>query len=306
MILRVVVIVGILAFSLLKAVPTAAQVENRLAAYTGRNAAGYLEPLVDAFNTVLNSGLFHSARIHKNGVNVSLEFNYMRVYFGGEDRTFTATTEHGFQPEQTVEAPTVVGAKEAVYVEGQGGTRFAFPGGFGLESFSFAAPQIRVGALYGTEVMFRCLFMNTGTADLGSLNLYGFGLRHDISRHVNIDLPVDISVGFFWQRFSMGENRGGDELLAANTFSLGFHVSKKLRRVEPYAGLSYDRFSMAVSYHADSEDSSDAIDLSFDSEENLHAVLGLSLSLAFVTIQGEYNIAAQNAISIGMSLHKHH
>lgn len=300
------VMAGSLALSLLQAVPAAAQVENRLAAYTGRNASGYLEPLVDAFNTMLNSGLFHSAHIYKNGVYASLEFNFMRVYFEDEDRTFTATTELGFQPEQTAEAPTVIGAKEAVYVEGRGGTRFAFPGGFGLKSFSFAAPQIRFGTLYGTEALFRYLFLNTGTEDLGSLNLFGFGLRHDISRHINIDLPVDISAGFFWQRFSMGENKRGDDLLTAKTFSLGFHVSKKLKRVEPYAGLSYDRFSMAVSYLTDSGDSSDAIDLSFASRENIHVALGLSLNLAFMTIQGEYNIAAQNAFSIGLSLHNHY
>lgn len=295
-----------MALSLLEAVPVAAQVESRLAAYTGRNASGYLDPLVDAFNTVLNSGLFRSAHIYNNGVGISLEFNFMRVYFEDEDRTFTATTELGFQPEQTAGAPTVIGAKEAVYVEGQGGTRFAFPGGFDLKSFSFAAPQIRVGTLYGTEVMLRYFFMNTGTEDLGSISLYGFGLRHDISRHINIDLPVDISAGFFWQRFSMGENKGGDALLTANAFSFGFHASKKLKRVEPYVGLSYDRFSMAVSYDADSGDSSDAIDLSFDSRENLHVALGLSLNLAFMTIQSEYNIAAQNAFSIGLSLHNHY
>lgn len=302
MILRGLILPGSLVIMLLQASPSGAQVENRLAAYTGRNASGYLEPLVDAFGTVLNSGLFHSAHIQENGFHVSVEARYMSVFFGDGDRTFAAVTEHGFQPEQTAKAPTVVGAKKAVYVEGEGGTRFAFPGGFDLGSFSFAVPQLRVGTLYGTEAVLRLLFLNLGTSDLGSLNLYGFGLRHSISQHVQIDLPVDMSVGLFWQRFSVGKNKGGDELLEANAFSFGVHVSKRLERMEPYAGFSYDRFSMAVDYQAESENSADAIDLSFDSNEDLHAALGVSYNLAFMTVQCEYNIASQTALSFGFSL----
>ena len=76
--------------------------------------------------------------------------------------------------------------------------------------------------------------------------------------------------------------------------------------MEPYAGLSYDTFTMDVSYSDGSVDSSNAVDLSLESSAHLHLVLGLSLNLAFVTIQSEFNIATQNAYSIGLSFHYTH
>jgi hypothetical protein len=283
--------------------PVSAQLGNQLSSYTGRNASGYLEPLVDAFGADLNAGLYHSARIPQGGLHLSFELLFMSVRFSDADKWFMATTEQGFRPETTMKAPTVVGSKKAVYVDGESGTRFAFPGGFDLDSFDFAVPQLRVGTLLGTEAIFRFALFYTGdSGDLGSFNLYGLGLRHSISQYFD-KLPIDVAVGTFWQRFTMGENERGDDLVEAEAFTVGLNVSKQFSFFEPYAGFSYDNFAVDLSYVGDTAE--DNIDMSLDSDDNYRGTFGAAFNFGFFAAHGEYNIGGQDAFAIGLALRYH-
>lgn len=295
--------VGLSAVLLFLASPVSAQLRDQLASYTGRNASGYLEPLVDAFGADLNAGLHHSAYIPRGGFHVSLELVFMSARFSNEDRTFAATTEGIFSPEQTAEAPTVVGSRHAVYVEGEANTTYAFPGGFDLRSFDFAVPQLRIGSIYGTEALIRFAFVYTGNASLGDYSLYGFGLRHSVSQYFGVDFPIDMAANAFWQRFAMGDNERGDDLVTTEAFTTGVQASKRFGLLEPYVGLSYDLFSVDVSYHGDSPE--DIIELSFESSEHLHMTFGLSFNIAFVVAHGEYNIGTQDAFALGLGIGHH-
>ncbi|MDH5628055.1 MAG: hypothetical protein OEY69_07150, partial [Candidatus Krumholzibacteria bacterium] len=84
-------------------------VQNQISVYTGANAQGYLQPLVNAFGAALNSTYSYSAYIPPSSFHISLEVPVMGVFFEDSDRTFTATTEQGFLPQSEVTtAPTVV------------------------------------------------------------------------------------------------------------------------------------------------------------------------------------------------------
>jgi hypothetical protein len=287
----------------LLAVPVSfAQIEDQLSSYTGANGEGYLQPLADAFEADLNDGLFHSAHIPVMGLNVSLEFRVMAVMFGDDDRTFNAVTEGGFVPEQTVQAPTVVGSGDAKIVTGDGGTQFAFPGGFNLNSFAIAVPQLRVGSIRGTQALIRYFAMNTGDVELGNISLIGIGVRHSISQYLAPLFPVDIAGGFFWQSFSLGENSLGDDLISTSAFSIGVQASKRFVVLEPYGGLSLDTFSMDVKYESDALGSTNTIDLDFGSSTNLHLTLGLGLNFTYAKGFFEYNVAGQNSFSFGIAL----
>jgi len=299
----------LLALLMCIATPLSAQIEDQLSAYTGANATGYLQPLANAFGADLNCGIFRSASIPYLRPTMRLEVQVMSVLFGSDDKTFRAITEHGFSPEQRVSAPTVVGSEKAVLVDGDGGTTYAFPGGFDLHSFALAAPQLRVGGLYGTEAILRYFAMKIGGGDeegdkdLGDVSLFGLGLKHDISRYMPPGLPVDLSAGFFWQRFSLGENERGGHLMESNAFSLGVQASKKLGFFfVPYAGLSYDTHSMDVSYDSEAEGEKKTVDVDFDKTSTLHFTLGLMLNTPGMNVFGEYNIASQSSFSFGVGL----
>jgi hypothetical protein len=287
------------------ALPASAQIEDQLSAYTGPNATGYLQPLADAFGASLNDGFYRSAYIPTTGVRVGLEVLVMGVIFGDDDRTFRATTESGFSPAQTVDAPTIVGSGDALIVGGTAGSSFAFPGGFDLHSFGLAVPQIRVGNFMGSEAVFRWIAVNTGDAELGDISLFGIGARHSISQYFD-DLPVDLAAGFLYQSFSVGENNAGDNLLSTSAFTIGVQGSKRLAAgpltFEPYSALSIDTFKMDVKYESDALGSSTSIDLDFDRDTNFHWTVGTSLNLIIANLYGEYNVAGQNSFSFGLAV----
>ena len=287
---------------LLAAVPVSAQIGDQISAYSGANAEGYLEPLALAIGANLNSGLFHSAHIPLEGLHVSLEIPVMGVIFNDEDRTFTASVEGGFQPldpaDSQVEVSTVIGPGEAVIVDGVAETAFAFPGGFSLNSFVLAVPQLRVGSVRGTEALVRYIALDTaGEVEIGQVSLWGLGVRHNISQYMGPAAPVDIAVGFMYQRFELG-----DKLIDATAFTFGAQVSKQFPSgfavFEPYAGLSYDSFQMDVAYTGKDDE---PVELSFDSHSTAHMTVGLHAQAVYVSFYGEYSLAEQSGFAFGMS-----
>jgi hypothetical protein len=286
---------GWVLLAIMVATPAAAQIEDQLSAYTGKNAQGYLQPLADAFGANLNDGWYHSAAIQGDHLNLSLEVRVMAVLFSDGDREFAASTEDGFSPFTTVKAPTVVGSGTAKTVSGDGGTTFSFPGGFDLNSFAIAVPQLQLGTIHGTQALVRFFAMDTGDTELGNISLFGIGVRHSVSQYLGPLFPVDIAAGFIWQTFSLG-----DKLIDSNAFSMGAQASKRFQVLEPYAGLSVDTFSMDVEYTSDAGGTSQNINMSFDSNTSLHFTLGLSLRLLLLNAFGEYNIAGQNSFSFGL------
>ena len=54
-----------------------AQVEDLVERYAGENADGFLRPLITAFGSNLNSGLYRSAHVPKMGVHVNIAINGM-------------------------------------------------------------------------------------------------------------------------------------------------------------------------------------------------------------------------------------
>ncbi|NNE08402.1 MAG: hypothetical protein HKN20_07565 [Gemmatimonadetes bacterium] len=296
-----------LAAALLLSAPAAeAQLEDQLSAYTGVNAEGYLGPLADAFGSNLNSGLYHTASIGGFGPQVSLEIKAMAVKFGDDDRFFTAQTEGFFVGPESGEAPTVVGPTEGVTVEGDGGAMYTFPGGFDVSSFGLAAPQIRIGAVAGTEALVRYFAAEFGsegeTTELGDVSLFGFGVRHSLSQYLGAVFPVALSAGFFYQTLDVGKTASGADFIASEALSIGVQASKDFGFVEPYAGLSFDSFNMDVTYDSDSDDSEDPIKLSFDSEKTAHLAMGVTLKVPFVSVNGEFNVAGQNSFAVGLAV----
>jgi hypothetical protein len=295
---------GILACAplvLCTATPASAQLEDQLSAYTGVNATGYMKPLVDAFGADLNDGLFHSAHIPAVGLHVSVEMRLMSVHFADEDRTFQGTTEGGFTPQQTVTAPTVIGSGDAVTVSGTSGTSFSFPGGFDLSSFAFAAPQVRVGSVMGTEAIVRYFAIDTGDSELGDLSLFGFGARHSVSQYLGPVFPVDLAVGFFYQSFKLGENDRGGDLVSSDALSFGVQGSKSFGVLEPYGGISYDSHKMKVEYDSDASGTPESIDLEFETDRTLHLTVGLAANFSFVSAHGDFNIADKSSYSVGLA-----
>ncbi len=292
------VVVAIVSLTL--AAPAFAQVDERLKSYTGRNATGYLAPLVDAFRSNLNSGLFHTARIPVSGFHLGLEVNVMSTFFGDDSRTFLATTEGDFVPEQQAEAPTVIGDPEAVIVTGDASTQFAFPGGFDIHHFYFSCPQVTVGSWKGTEALGRVIIYDTGVSELGRMSIWGAGLRHSISQHFPGLAPFDFALGGYWQEATL-QNASGHDVIDSRLATASLQSGVQWGPVYPYAGVSATWFDMDVNYRFD-EPGLDPIALAFQSDGDFQLTMGVSYRVAFLAAYGEYNLAAQSSVAAGLAI----
>lgn len=283
------------------AAPALAQIEDQLSVYTGDNAVGYLQPLADALGASLNDGFYQSARIPRAGVKVGVELKLMGVMFGDDDRSFSANSEGSFQPETTAEVPTVVGDPNAVFVNGQGGATFAFPGGLDLSSFALPVPQLRVSGIAGSEGLLRWVSLDTGDSELGKVSLFGLGVRHSLSQYM-ASPKFDLAAGLLWQHFNVGENSAGGDLMSTSAFSVGLQASKRYGAaitVEPFAGLSLDTFAMEVDYE---HEGGESLHLDFDRATTFHLTLGAGLNLKIVNLSAAYSFAEHNSFNLGVSL----
>ena len=281
--------------ALLAAAPASAQVEDALSAYTGPNAEGYLQPIVDAIGANLNDAFFYSAYIPETGARFSFEVAVMSVIFSDNQKTFQATTEGGFIPTQTVAAPTVIGSTQPVTVNGQGGTTFTFPGGFDLSSFALAVPQLRIGAVKGTDALIRFFAADISDNEISKVDLFGVGVRHSLSQY--FDSPVALAVGALWQTFSLGDN-----FVDSDAFSIGLQASKRFSLLEPYAGFSYDYFKLDLTYASDV--TNEDVTVNFDAITTVRLTLGLSLNYKIGQAFAEYDIASTNSFAFGLTLGK--
>ncbi|MGD9140482.1 MAG: hypothetical protein PVJ42_02990 [bacterium] len=290
---------------LLPALPSgASELEDNLSVYSEKNATAYMQPLGDLIGTDLNSGLFRSARIPESGFRLSFEIPAMMTKVSNDDRTFRATTEQGFFPEQTVDAPTVVGPGEAVIVDGVGDTQFAFPGGLSLNSVPLAMIQVRIGRLYGTEAIFRYISADVSDEELAKVKLFGLGLQHSISQYLERQLPLDLSAGFFWQSYKIGENQSGSDLIKGGAFTIGAQGSRQFGTemiyIEPYGGLALDTHSMEVSYESEASGEVEDVTLNLERSTNLHLTIGALFKIYYIGGYADYGFTGRNTFTFGL------
>jgi hypothetical protein len=292
--------VGVFLFCI-AAIAAPASAQNLLEAYTGPNAQGYLAPLVDAFRSNLNAGLFHTARIEPNGFHVSLEFTGMMTSFDEQSRSFTAETGEGFTPVQHVQAPTVIGDTDAVFVDGDAGTKFAFPAGFDMSEWYLSAPQLRIGNWKGTEAIARIVFYDTGNEEVGSVGVWGGGVRHSISQYFAGMAPIDLALAGMWQHAEVNTYSGLD-IVDSDLYTLALHSGVALGSLYPYAGVAIDWYRFGVHYEFEDYDDLEPVDLQFNANEDFQLTLGVSYQVGFVAAFGEYNFADQNTLAAGLSV----
>lgn len=274
--------------------PAAGQLSSNLGALTPQNAKGYLSPLPEALSSTLNSSIFQGAKIPLVGFSLSLGVHAMGVTFEDEDRTYRPSDPPGFQSTAPVDAPTVVGSTQAVDQPGQGGTTLSHPGGFDLDQFVIAVPQLQIGSVLGTRAVLRYIALDLGDSELGHFKLFGIGAQHSISRYLPV-LPVHLAAGVFYQTFQLGD----DDLIDTKALQVAVTASRAFGVAEPYVTMGYDTFHMEVNYAASGSGGQD-VNVEFDSQNDAHFTGGVMLGLPIVKMFAEINVAAQTGAAIGL------
>jgi hypothetical protein len=282
-----------LALPLVLAAPAAAVLEENLTGLTGDQTEGYLGPFASGLSGMLNSGIFRSGHVPATGFSMTFDARASYISFGDDDREYTASTP-GYED---IEAPTVVGNTQSVTAQHQtiSGLEFTYPGGFDMDNFGIAVPQLTIGNVAGTRAIVRWIAVDLGDEDLGDFEFIGVGGQHSVSQYFP-GMPFDLAVGGMWQNFKIGE-----KVIDATALQFMATASRRYGQAvtfEPYLGLGVDSFNMEAEYDVDDDET---IEVSFDRQNDLHVALGASLNLPVVKLTGEYNIAAVNGFAGGIS-----
>jgi len=273
--------------------PAGAQLADNLGALSGDNAKHYLGPMTTGLSGTLNTAIFHGASIPIAGLNFNIGIQAMGITFDDGDRKYQPSDPAGFTSLGSVDAPTIIGDTHAVAQQGQYGTTLYHPGGFDLDNFFVAVPQLTVGSVLGTRAIVRYISLDLGDAEIGDFSLWGIGLQHSISRYLP-SVPVNLAVGGFYQKFNIS-----DDLVDAGALHLEVMASKQLGLFEPYAAVGWDQLDMKSKYT--STGTGETIEVDFDSETNGHLTIGSTLGLAVVKLYGEFNFAAETGVAAGLS-----
>ncbi len=276
-----------------------AQLSDNLGALSGENTKKYLGPLPDAMSGTMNSAIFTSGSVPKVGINFSIGLKVMGVKFDDKERLYMPTDPPGFTSVPPIEqVPTVIGGTSAVAQSGQGGASQYYPGGFDIDQFAFAAPQLNIGSFMGTRAVIRW-FAYDFAADnfIEKISFFGIGAQHSISQYLPT-LPVDLAAGFFYQSFKIN-----DQLLDTKAIHFDVTGSRSFGIVQPYAALGFDTFKMDAVYE-DQNNPGNNISVDFDRNSNVHLTAGVLANLAFVKLHGEANIAATNGVAVGLTFGK--
>jgi len=277
-------------------------VNDLIRRYTGENGNKYMQPVADALGANLNSGLFHSAMIQP-GIKpqIYIGLTTMVAPIPESSKIFTATTEGSYFPTTTVDSvPTLFGDPNGYIVGGPGGTKYYFPGGLDINYVPFAAPQLSIGSLFGTDLTIRYASANYFVKNLGlededwinKFRFFGWGFRHSISQWLGDLTNIDIAVGYYSQSITSRDYLD----IRASLISLQASYQKSLLTV--YGGIGIESGSLQVKY----EDDNLAIDYDLTGVNNVRVTLGATLNAGPVKLNAEYNVSEQSAIAVGLGI----
>ena len=181
---------------------TIAQIDSYIGAYNGVNKNGYLQPVASVLTSSFNTGQITHAAIDSQFHIYFHLIGSSAFILGDKLNYFTASTPADFEPAQTISASTLLGPRISKTVQGINGLGYTFPAGMGVEYLTLALPQLSF-AYKGTEINARFFAYDTKD-ELGKINLWGLGLRHDIGRYFMKNSSWIATIGGMFQKLKTG------------------------------------------------------------------------------------------------------
>jgi len=245
------------------------------------NAVGYMKPFATALGTAINSGLYHTAKIHKiPGFDFGIRA--MVVSIPTEGLTYTSTLG--------TETSTVFG--ELVSMDQ------LLPGGLDISTVFFAVPQVTIGLFMGTEINIRYLPEIEISNDIGSIDLTGFGISHSIDQYMPVPLPLlpQLSVGYMRQEFNVGD------ILSSTHTAFNIRLSKSVPLITAYVGAQIESTDMDLTYTHTLAGTTTDVNVSLEGDNGFRFTGGLRITIfPFVGVNVDYSAGEYNAINAGLT-----
>ncbi|MBI3220854.1 MAG: hypothetical protein HYZ44_15170 [Bacteroidetes bacterium] len=292
--------------------------------------SGYATPALNALSYGLNQGWYNTAAPHKL-FGFDLTITASPIFLSSSDLKYTVNNASltnvklasigstTVSPTGSAEVPTIFGddvmPKYQGYVNGipTGAPVDGAPGlNLDIPVVGNAAPmamvQLGVGLPKGTDLKLR-FFPSTKIGNGGSVNMFGFGIMHDVKQYIPgvKSLPFDLSGFFGYTSLKMdvsldSNDPGKKAILETTAMTLQGLISKKISVLTLYGavGYNFNSSSLAVkgTYTSNTTTLVDPIDISA-SPSGARLTAGLRLKFAIFTFHGDYTIQKYNSLSVG-------
>jgi hypothetical protein len=272
----------------------AQDIEDYVSYYKGENGQGYMQPMGDAFGAVLNSGINQSVSIPRVGFRFKVGVHFMTAFISDAQRMYSAKTEEPFLPQQTAQAPTILGSSEGAEVDGIAGTVFIFPGGLDVKRLPLAVPQASIGSILGTEAVVRYIQLDLDD-NFKELKLLGYGFRHSLSQYLPL-FPINVAASFFKQNFKVGD------VVESDVLYFGLQASKSAALISLYGGVGFGKSNMKIEYDYESDVEREVIRFDLKSGTKFRTNIGVELNLVAIRLYADYNLGAQNILAFGVNV----
>jgi hypothetical protein len=293
-------IAGLLAFAPL-ALARPAHAQGNLSKFIKQqgedNVSGYVGPLSDLLIANLNTAYYHSARLPRTGLGVSLDIVGMVSKIGDAQKTFVATSPTGFTP-STFTTATILGGTGTEITSPQG-TKYRGSDGLIIATYlPFAIPQVRVATL-GTEVIVRYVPTLTfgDVGDETSAGITSYGGRHSVSQYF-AGFPVDLTVGAMYNSIKVD----GEVSINVTTLTYGVQASKNFSILTLYGGAGSENGKMHLVYDSSDLNNPDHVDINLDVERHFRETAGAALRLGFLSLFADANFGTVTTYSGGLRL----
>jgi hypothetical protein len=241
---------------------------------------GYTQSLTTSFGVIMGSALFHRAEIKEfPHLDIGLSVGYIRM--PDKSKTFNWSGDR---------VPTFFGTDNPP----EGAVR-----GTNLSEYLIPQMQLNLGIFTDFELMVRGNHSYI-IDEIGEITIFGIGVKYGLSDLISIpdfDLALSAQAAYHVLRVSNWLNTG--------TFGMNVHASKDLPIVPIglYTGVGYEATSMTMSTDEISGIEDNAVgDIKLNGENGLRILLGISLSIYFLTVNIDYNISEYNSIGAGAKL----
>lgn len=302
---------------LMAAAPARAQIADALSTYDARNGLGYTSSLREALGAGLVTGFFSGGPFREEDeFRARVSMHQFRVFLRDEDKVFSAGSPQSlpykkppslaanltidYWTETTVEAPSLLGSTEAVLFENTTSTgtnppsfgTVILPGGVDLEQVSANIPQLELG-WKGYEATIRYASISTGSSELGELDVWGLGLRADVTDIIDPKLPIHAAVLLTYQDFEYGSG-----VINGTILTIGAQAGLRLGWSHVYGGVSYDTVESGLDYVR-----SDGVPVDVqETKEYPRAHFGVGFDVPYAQVVSEISYNSLFSLSFGLSL----
>jgi hypothetical protein len=286
--------------------------EEKLTLFDKENARVFLQPLANTIGAGINSGSYNTAKVLRPFLPY-VKISMVMVTVPDDDKTFMATPPAGFENIWgPVETATVFGSKGGRHPglehEESGlfypNAPFTLPKGANISTIPVPCASVSLGLPLGSEVMVRFLPSISLSDDLGSVGMWGVGLKHSLDQYLPPLFPVHLAVQGVYQSIEIAN------IVDISAFAINAHASKSILMLTLYGGIGYEKTNIEVGYTYFERNNPDDVDdvtekrisLDFEATNHFSTTVGARFSMGLVDLFADYTMSNYNSVNIGIGI----